>query len=94
MPLTIDPASVLKPESRVTAVSFSADGKYIAWGEEGGELTICDIDGENRSDSKTIEGGISKLEFAPDGTTQENYMVMKGLVAIDGAIVLGVVVTI
>lgn len=68
MPLTIDPATTLKPESRVTAVSFSADGNYIAWGEEGGELTICDLEGENRSDSKTIEGGISKLEFAPDGT--------------------------
>ena len=68
MPLTIDPANILKPESRVTDVSFSADGKYIAWGEEGGELTICDLDGGNKSDSKTIEGGISKVEFAPDGT--------------------------
>ena len=68
MPLTIDPANILKPKSRVTDVSFSSNGKFIAWGEEGGELTICDVDGGNKSDSKTIEGGISKLAFAPDGT--------------------------
>ncbi|MBT4059062.1 MAG: hypothetical protein HOE69_01985 [Euryarchaeota archaeon] len=67
MPLTIDPANLMKPDSRVTAVAFTADGKYLAWGEEGGKLSICDPIGEDSSDEKTIEGGISKLCFTPDG---------------------------
>lgn len=67
MPLTIDAANTLHPNERVTALAFSRDGKYIAYAEEGGKLTISDPAGGEQSSDQTIDGGISGIAFAPDG---------------------------
>ena len=67
MPLTIDPVNILHPDSTVTAVAISPDGKFLSWAEEGGVLKICDPAGGNKSEPHDIEGGVSHLAISPDG---------------------------
>ncbi len=66
MPLTIDPVNILHPDSTVTAVGISADGSFICWSEESGELKICDPKGENKSEPHEIDGGVSHIAISPD----------------------------
>ncbi|HJM19366.1 MAG TPA: hypothetical protein QF802_02800 [Candidatus Thalassarchaeaceae archaeon] len=67
MPLTIDSVNILHPDSTVTAVAISPDGKFLSWAEEGGVLKICDPEGGNKSEPHDIEGGVSHLAISPDG---------------------------
>ncbi len=67
MPLTIDPANIIHPNSTVTAAEISLDGKFLVWSEENGDLKICEPDGGSISESQNIEGGVSNLVICPDG---------------------------
>ena len=56
------------PRSEVTSVSWSPDGKLIAYGDKGGHIRL--IDAETRRLVRLLpghEGGVNAVAWSPDG---------------------------
>lgn len=67
---TLDELGVLEPKnaSEVSGLTFSPDGKRLAFGTAQG-LQLWDVAGRKEEASLKVEGGVFRLAFAPDGRT-------------------------
>ena len=66
MPMIIDPLEVLPASTQVTALALAADGSWLAWGDEQGNVSIHQKEGGD-APSFTVDGGVSHIAISDQG---------------------------
>ncbi len=66
MPLTIDAANTLHPQSTVTSLALSPDGSFMVWGGEDEHLSICSTTSAEADVKIAVDGGVGKVAITSE----------------------------